>query len=278
MIQDNPFAATAVRKRNIMRRIRPIVVDPILVDPSDVDLRRHGQFFDLVPALEQLKVNRLLNPFLYAPLLYGLLLAAALNGGASVVWAQSASPTTSKPPVGDEGKGAVTMPKSPEGNVAAVDTKKYLLGPEDVIYIRTWREPDFTFVTAIRPDGKITLPLYGDIQAGGLTPEQLSSNIKEALTKYINTPDVQVFVQDVRSKKYFVDGQVKKTGRFPLVTKITVLEALSDCGGFMDFANLSKIDILRGSKILHFNYKQVTHGKHLEQNIDLEDGDHIIVH
>ncbi len=222
-------------------------------------------------------MNRLLNPFLDARFLGAILLvAAALSGFGVRAWGQSAS--TSKPPIGDDGKGAVTMPKMAEGNIAPVDTHKYLLGPEDVILIRTWREPDFTFQTAVRPDGKITLPLYGDIQAGGLTPEQLGLSIKQALTKYINTPDVQVFVQDVRSKKYFVDGQVKKTGRFPLVTKITVLEALSDCGGFLDFANLSKIDILRGSKILHFNYKQVTHGKHLEQNIDLEDGDHIIVH
>jgi len=216
-------------------------------------------------------VNRLLNSSLYA-----FLSVALLSGFANWTWAQSAS--SSKPAVADEGKGAAaTMPKMPEGAIAAVDTHNYKLGPEDVIFIKTWREADFTFATAIRPDGKITLPLYGDIQAAGLTPEQLGANIKEALTKYINAPDVQVFVQDVRSKKYFVDGQVRKTGPYPLITKTSVLEALSDCGGFQDFANLGDIRILRGDKILHFNYKQVSRGKHMEQNIDLENGDHIIV-
>lgn len=218
-------------------------------------------------------MNRFLDLFLF-PMASVILVCGCSVAG----WAQTGPGTTSKPPLSDEGKGATTtMPKMPEGNIASVDIRSYLLGPEDIIYIKTWREVDFSFVTAVRPDGKITLPLYGDIQAGGLTPEQLATNIKEALTKYINAPDVQVFVQDVRSKKYFVDGQVRRTGPFPLVTKTSVLEALSNCGGFMEFANEGDIHILRGDKVLHFNYKQVIRGKKLEQNIDLENGDHIIV-
>lgn len=192
-------------------------------------------------------------------------------------WAQAGSQAAN--PGSEEAKApASTLPKAMEGSVAPVDTHKYLLGPEDVIYIKTWREVDFTFATAIRPDGKITLPLHGDLQAAGLTPEQLAASIKVALTEYINSPDVQVFVQQVLSKKYFVDGQVKRTGPFPLVTRTTVLEALSNCGGFLDFANLKNIKILRGGKVLRFNYNEVTKGKKLEQNIDLENGDHIIVH
>ena len=169
------------------------------------------------------------------------------------------------------------MPPAVEGTVAPVDTHSYLLGPEDVIFIRVWREPDFTGPAIVRPDGKITLPLSGDLQAAGLTPEQLGIAIKEALTKFINSPDVQVSVTDVRSKKYFIDGEVRRTGPYPLITKTNVLEALSNCGGFQDFANRKDIHILRGNKVLHFNWWQVTKGKKLEQNIELENGDHIIV-
>ncbi|HTA70570.1 MAG TPA: polysaccharide biosynthesis/export family protein [Bryobacteraceae bacterium] len=167
--------------------------------------------------------------------------------------------------------------KTPEGSAAAVDPNKYLLGPEDVIFIRVWREPDFTLQAAVRPDGKITMPLIGDVQAADQTPAQLTKSIAELLGKYLNNPDVNVMVIDVRSKKYFIDGEVTKPGSYLLVTPTTILEALSICGGFRDFANTKKIRILRKGNVLHFNYKEVSSGKKLEQNILVESGDHIIV-
>jgi polysaccharide export outer membrane protein len=159
-----------------------------------------------------------------------------------------------------------------------VDPNKYLIGPEDVLFISTWREKDFTFPAAVRPDGKITAPLFGDVQAAGLTPAQLAKALTEIFGQIINNPDVNVFVQNVLSKKYFIDGEVNRPGSFSLVTPTTILEALSHAQGFREFANTRKIKILRGSKILKFNYKEVTNGKHLEQNILVENGDHIIVH
>jgi polysaccharide export outer membrane protein len=167
--------------------------------------------------------------------------------------------------------------KTPEGSAAAVDPNKYLIGPEDVIFIRVWREPDFTLPAAVRPDGKITMPLIGDVQAGDQTPTQLTKTLTELLGKYLNNPDVNVIVTDVRSKKYYIDGEVNKPGSYLLVTPTTVLEALSIAGGFRDFANSKKIRILRKGNILHFNYKEVSGGKKLEQNILVESGDHIIV-
>jgi polysaccharide export outer membrane protein len=167
--------------------------------------------------------------------------------------------------------------KTPEGSAAAVDPNKYLIGPEDVIFIRVWREPDFTLPAAVRPDGKITMPLIGDVQAGDQTPTQLTKNLTQLLGKYLNNPDVNVIVTDVRSKKYYIDGEVGKPGSYLLVTPTTVLEALSIAGGFRDFANSKKIRILRKGNILHFNYKEVSSGKKLEQNILVESGDHIIV-
>lgn len=174
--------------------------------------------------------------------------------------------------------GVSTAPKPGDGNVGvAVDPNKYVLGPEDIIFIRVWREPDFTGPVAIRPDGKISMPLINEVQAAGLTPMQLSGQLKDALSKYINSPDVTVLVNDVRSKKFFIDGQIKKPGPFPLVTPTTVFEALSLGGGFQDFSNPKKIKILRGDKVFKFNYKTYVSGKDRQQNIYLENGDHIIV-
>jgi len=164
-----------------------------------------------------------------------------------------------------------------DGVAAAVDPYKYRVGPEDILFIKVWREPDFTFPVAVRPDGRITVPLIGEVQAAGETPSQLTKNIADLLAKFINNPDVTVFVTEVRSKKYYIDGEVNRPGSFPLVTPTTVLEALSHAGGFKDFANEKKIRILRRDKVYLFNFKQVTNGKHMEQNILVENGDHIII-
>jgi polysaccharide biosynthesis/export protein len=158
-----------------------------------------------------------------------------------------------------------------------VDQEKYQIGPEDLLFIRVWREPDFTLPVAVRPDGKITMPLIGEVRAAGQSPLQLTAALKLLLTQYLNNPDVSVFVTEVRSKKFYIDGEVNRPGSFALVTPTTVLEALSRSGGFREFANSKKIRVLRGGQIRRFNYKEVTNGKHLEQNIAVESGDHIIV-
>jgi polysaccharide export outer membrane protein len=160
---------------------------------------------------------------------------------------------------------------------AAVDPRKYQIGPEDLLFIRVWREPDFTLPVAVRPDGKITMPLIGEVPAAGQNPLQLTATLKQQLTQYLNNPDVTVFVTEVRSKKFYIDGEVNRPGSFALVTPTSVLAALSHGGGFREFANTKKIRVLRGDQVLHFNYKEVTEGKHLEQNITVENGDHIIV-
>jgi len=160
---------------------------------------------------------------------------------------------------------------------APVDPKSYIIGPEDQLTVRVWREKDVSGAVIVRPDGKITLPLIGDIQAGGRTPEQLKKDITEKLSEFLNRPEVMVSVTDIRSKKYYIIGQVNRTGAFPLVVPTTVLDALSGAGGFQEWAKKNKIVILRKGKRLKFNYKEVIKGKHLEQNIYLENGDHIIV-
>ncbi len=160
---------------------------------------------------------------------------------------------------------------------APVDSKTYMIGAEDVLFLKVWNEAQLTGQIIVRPDGKISLPLVGELQAAGLTPEKLGLTITEGLNKFLTHPDVTVAVQQVNSKKYFIMGEVQRTGAFPLVVPTTVLEALVQAGGFRDFAKTNNIIILRRGERLKFNYKNVIKGKNTDQNIQLEPGDQIIV-
>lgn len=160
---------------------------------------------------------------------------------------------------------------------ASVDPRAYVIGAEDIIAIRVWREPEMSALYAVRPDGKISMPLVGEVQAGGLTPKELEGKVVEALQTVMNRPQVAVSVQDVRSKKYYVQGQVNRAGSFPLISRLTVLEAIGLAGGLQEFANQKDIRILRKGEVLRFNYKEVTKGKKMDQNIEIMPGDQIIV-
>ena len=158
-----------------------------------------------------------------------------------------------------------------------IDSNTCVVGAEDVLAISVWHEPELTRQVVVRPDGKITLPLVNELPAAGLTAAQVSESIAQALLKYMNAPEVNVSVQQVNSKKYYIQGEVLKPGAYPLVVPTTVMEGLANAGGFKDFANTGKIVILRGSERLKFNYKEVRNGKRLEQNTLLQPGDQIIV-
>jgi polysaccharide export outer membrane protein len=170
------------------------------------------------------------------------------------------------------------LPNSTGGNGsgAPVDPKTYVIGPEDVLSISVFHEPDMTRMESVRPDGKVTMPLIGDIQVEGLTPERFRAQLKQALSTYMNNPDVTITVMQVNSKRYTIAGEVMRGGPVALVLPTRVFDALSSVG-FRDFANKSKIVIIRGDKRLKFNYNDVLHGKHLDQNILLEPGDTIYV-
>jgi polysaccharide export outer membrane protein len=129
----------------------------------------------------------------------------------------------------------------------------------------------------VRPDGRITLPLAGELNVSELTPEQVQAKVIELYSKFVNKPEVGVSLSRVGSKKYYLVGQVARAGMMPLVVPTTILEAINAAGGFQEFANKKKVTILRGSKILRFNYEEVINGKKMEQNILVENGDHIIV-
>ena len=160
---------------------------------------------------------------------------------------------------------------------AAVDPRTYKIGAQDVIGVRVWREGELSGNFVVRPDGKISMPLAGEIAADGATPDELKGRIVEALSQFMNRPEVTLEVRQVNSKRYFITGEVGKTGAYVIVQPITVLEALSNAGGLRDFANGKKIVIMRGNERLKFNYKEVIKGKKLDQNVQLQPGDHIIV-
>ena len=161
----------------------------------------------------------------------------------------------------------------------AVDPKSYLIGPEDILHIEVFRDAEMTRAVNVRPDGKITMPLIGDLQAEGLTPERLTAQLKEALTQFMTSPEVTISVLQVNSKAFVVTGKVNRSGKFPLVTPIRIFDALGLTGGFQEFANTKKITIVRGGDRLYFNYSDYVKGKKeaLDQNIWLQNGDTILV-
>jgi polysaccharide export outer membrane protein len=169
-------------------------------------------------------------------------------------------------------------PAAAEARPAApVDPNSYIIGPEDQLFVRVWREADLSGPLIVRPDGKISLPLVGDLQAAGLTPEQLAKAVAAGLSKYMNNPEVNVAIQQVNSKYYFIQGEVLKPGRYPLLVTTTVLQALVNAGGFQEFASRKKIVVMRGNERMKFNYNDVIKGKKMAQNINLQSGDLIIV-
>jgi polysaccharide export outer membrane protein len=158
----------------------------------------------------------------------------------------------------------------------------YVIGSSDVLAITVWKEPEISRSIPVRPDGKISLPLAGELQAAGRTPLQLEQDISGKLKAYITNPDVNVIVQQINSEKFNVLGRVAKPGSYLLASTTTVLDAIATAGGFQDFAKQKGIYILRstpggGQTRLAFNYKDVIKGKHPEQNTKLQPGDTVVV-
>lgn len=204
--------------------------------------------------------------------------AVFLMTSVSVLCAQQ--PPAAKPPAAAQEKpdqANIADIKVPENTPAAVDPKTYKVGPEDVLGVQVWKEGELSGSVVVRPDGMITVPLVGEIQVNNLTPREIEDRLKEQFAKVVNNPVVTVVVQTVRSKKYYIQGQVGRSGVFQLVVPITILEALTLAGGPSEFANKKNIVIMRGDKRIKFNWNDVIKGKNLSQNIYVENGDFIIV-
>lgn len=158
----------------------------------------------------------------------------------------------------------------------------YVIGPGDILSIDVMNEPEVTGKVPVRSDGIITIPLIGDIQAGGLTPDKLQATITTKLTDYVKQPSVTVVVEEMNSRQFNVMGKVQHPGSFVLSKPTRVLDALALAGGFNEFAKTSKVYVLRtnasGATVkLPFNYKKVSAGEDDQDNIQLQAGDTIIV-
>ena len=181
---------------------------------------------------------------------------------------------------------APQAPAAPSASAMALGTKAhddtYVIGADDVLAVNVWKEPDISRSVPVRSDGKISLPLAGEIQAAGQTPKQLEGDIAKKLSSYISDPDVTVIVQQVRSQKFNILGQVGRPGSYPLTGPVTVLDAIAQAGGFKDFAKQKSIYILRTNpdgtqSRLPFNYKDVIKGKNASQNVQIQARDTIVV-
>jgi polysaccharide biosynthesis/export protein len=158
----------------------------------------------------------------------------------------------------------------------------FVIGNDDVLAINVWKEPDISKSVPVRSDGKISLPLVGEVQAAGNTPLKLEEEIAARLKNYISEPEVTVIVQQVNSQKFNILGQVNKPGSYALANTPTVLDAIAIAGGFRDFAKQKSIYVLRqnadGTQTrLPFNYKEVVKGQNPAQNVRLQPRDTIVV-
>jgi len=189
---------------------------------------------------------------------------------------QEAQPTQ-EPKPGEKDTNPVEIKPEIPPVAAPIDPKSYVIGAEDVVAIRVWRENELSGLYVVRPDGKISMPLAGEIDAAGATPELLKQRVVTALLESMTRPEVMVEIRQVNSKKFYITGEVNRPGSYNLVTPVSILEALSNAGGLREFASAKKIVIMRKGERLKFNYKEVIKGKNMEQNIQLQPGDHIII-
>jgi len=173
------------------------------------------------------------------------------------------------------------------GAVATADVPRsapssYLIGVDDVLSILFWRDKDLSVPEiTVRPDGKVTLPLLNDVQAAGLSPEQLRDAVLDAARKYVEDPNPTVIVKEIKSRKVFITGQVEKPGPYPMNGSVTILQLIATAGGLRDFADGKNISVMRNQHgqqlVFAFSYQDLLKKKNLSQNIELEPGDTVVV-
>jgi polysaccharide biosynthesis/export protein len=170
----------------------------------------------------------------------------------------------------------------PEGvNPPAKVGKDYVIGPDDVLDVSVWKEQELTRSLQVRPDGKISMPLLGDVQAAGLTPGQLGQSVSEKLKKYLTAPQVTVILTQINSQRVYVTGEVTRPGAYPVLPGMTILQAITSAGGLTQFANGKKIFLMREENHIQtkhpFSYKEVLDGRKAEENLPVKAGDTIVV-
>jgi polysaccharide export outer membrane protein len=207
------------------------------------------------------------------------LLATGL--AAVTLGAQSTAPPTTavKPPAA----AAPTTPAQADPK-AVPSTSEYIIGPDDVLSVVFWREKDVSGDVTVRPDGKISLPLINELQAAGLTANELMANVTAAAKKYFDDPSVSIVVKQINSRKVFITGAVGKPGPYALTDHMTVVQLIAMAGGLQEFADRKHIVIVHrdlrpdGVPWSHnFNYEDFTNRLNLNSNLELKPGDTVVV-
>lgn len=154
----------------------------------------------------------------------------------------------------------------------------YVVGAGDVLQVVVRKEPELTRDQLVRPDGRVTIPLLGEIEAAGKTPEQIADEIARGLARFVNAPRVTVGISQAASARVYIIGQVVRAGEVPLSIPLTVVQALSLAGGFKEFAKKDSIRVVRrDGRVTTFNYKRFEAGLDLARNVALEPGDTVVV-
>jgi polysaccharide biosynthesis/export protein len=194
--------------------------------------------------------------------------ALSLAGGAAIAQKSSLKPDAAT----DNGMHEAPSPTAPKPDV----TPDYIIGPDDVLAVNVWKEPDLSRLVLVRPDGKITLPLLKDIDASGNTPGQLQARIETALSDYVSKPAVTVIVQEAKSHKFNILGAVQKPGSYVITGPLTVLDAIALAGGLREWAKRGSIYILRETspgnrEKIPFDYKKVVKGSRADVLLKIKD-------
>lgn len=178
-----------------------------------------------------------------------------------------------------QGGKTADQPKTPSAKPVDDD---YIIGPSDMLAINVWKDAELSRTVLVRPDGKISLPLVGELEVSGLTALRVQRLLAERFKEYIDHPQVTVIVEGVKSRTYTIVGKISKQGSYELGKPTTVLEAIAIAGGPLDFAKTNKIVVVRrwgdGSTIrIPFDYKKALKGKGTDENIELRNGDTIVI-
>lgn len=207
------------------------------------------------------------------------ILAAGLGAGSAPLVGAQTSPAETGSDAGSLSRNvSMASNGAPGGNSAT----EFVIGPGDVLAVNVWKEAEISKVVPVRSDGRISLPLIGEVQSSGQTPKQLEVEITKRLKDYVADPAVTVVVQEIKSQKINVLGMVSHPGSYPLAKPMTIVDAIATAGGFRDFAKQKDIYVLRrdasGKQLrLPFNYKDVIRGVRPEQNIELQSTDTVVV-
>jgi polysaccharide biosynthesis/export protein len=177
-------------------------------------------------------------------------------------------------PLGTTPTGPASVANKPAPESAPL-VPGYVIGVDDALEIRVWEEEKIAGGVVVRPDGKISLPLIGDIVAEGKTPDQLKDAIRQASTQYVQSPTVDVFVKQIFSRKVYIQGEVKKPDTYPIGGRMLLSQLISKAGGVTEYADRSKVTVLRTDKdgktiVIKVNYKELLEGKNLQKNKDVE--------